>query len=99
MVLTQEKLLAPKELGEIVGLSPAQVRALMNEGRLEFVEISSKTKKVDDNRLGALPAERSGGAAVRWISDRGARDHHISKKKQPLDCQAASTRRAQSRQL
>lgn len=46
MVLTQEKLLSPKELGEIVGLSPAQVRALMNEGRLEFVEISSKTKRL-----------------------------------------------------
>ncbi|NOC47005.1 hypothetical protein [Ruegeria sp. HKCCD7559] len=42
--MTREKLLSPKELGEIVGLSTAQVRALMNDGRLEFVEISSKTK-------------------------------------------------------
>lgn len=42
--MAQEKLLSPKELGEIVGLSVAQVRALMNDGRLEFVEISSKTK-------------------------------------------------------
>lgn len=42
--MTQEKLLSPKELGEIIGLSAAQVRALMNDGRLEFVEISSKTK-------------------------------------------------------
>ena len=42
--MAQEKLLSPKELGEIVGLSVAQVRALMNDGRLEFVEISSKTR-------------------------------------------------------
>ena len=42
--MTQEKLLSPKELGDLVGLSAAQVRALMNDGRLEFVEISSKTK-------------------------------------------------------
>ena len=42
--MAQEKLLSPRELGEIVGLSVAQVRALMNDGRLEFVEISSKTK-------------------------------------------------------
>lgn len=43
-VLAQEKLLSPKELGDLVGLSAAQVRALMNDGRLEFVEISAKTK-------------------------------------------------------
>ncbi len=42
--MAQEKLLSPKELGELVGLSAAQVRALMNDGRLEFVEISTKTK-------------------------------------------------------
>ena len=42
--MEQERLLSPKQLGEIVGLSPAQIRALMNDGRLEFVEISSKTK-------------------------------------------------------
>lgn len=42
--MAQEKLLSPKELGELVGLSAAQVRALMNNGRLEFVEISTKTK-------------------------------------------------------
>jgi len=42
--LTQEKLLSPKELGGLVGLSTAQVRALMNGGRLEFVEISPKTR-------------------------------------------------------
>ena len=41
--MEQERLLSPKQLGEIVGLSPAQIRALMNDGRLEFVEISSKT--------------------------------------------------------
>ena len=43
-VLAQEKLLSPKELGDLVGLSVAQIRALMNTGKLEFVEISSKTK-------------------------------------------------------
>ncbi|MEC8581053.1 MAG: hypothetical protein VXZ18_09915, partial [Pseudomonadota bacterium] len=42
--LTQERLLSPKQLSEIVGLSPTQIRALMNTGKLEFVEISSKTK-------------------------------------------------------
>ncbi|WP_299984890.1 hypothetical protein [uncultured Ruegeria sp.] len=42
--MTQEKLLSPKELGSMVGLSTAQVRALMNSGKLEFVEISTKTK-------------------------------------------------------
>ena len=42
--MTQERLLSPKQLSEIVGLSPAQIRALMNNGKLEFVEISSKTK-------------------------------------------------------
>ena len=42
--MTQEKLLSPKEMGDLVGLSAAQVRALMNDGRLEFVEISAKTK-------------------------------------------------------
>jgi hypothetical protein len=42
--LSQEKLLSPKELGALVGLSTAQVRALMNNGRLEFVEITPKTR-------------------------------------------------------
>ncbi len=42
--MPQERLLSPKQLSEIVGLSPAQIRALMNTGKLEFVEISSKTK-------------------------------------------------------
>jgi hypothetical protein len=42
--LSQEKLLSPKELGALVGLSTAQVRALMNDGRLEFVEITPKTR-------------------------------------------------------
>lgn len=42
--MKQERLLSPKKLGSIVGLSAAQVRALMNDGKLEFVEISSKTK-------------------------------------------------------
>ena len=42
--MSQEKLLSPKELGALVGLSTAQVRALMNDGRLEFVEITPKTR-------------------------------------------------------
>lgn len=43
-ILTQEKLLSPMELGTLVGLTTAQVRALMNGGRLEFIEISPKTR-------------------------------------------------------
>ena len=42
--MAHEKLLSPKELSSMVGLSVAQVRALMNSGKLEFVEISPKTK-------------------------------------------------------
>lgn len=42
--MTQERLFSPKQLSEIVGLSPAQIRGPMNTGKLEFVEISSKTK-------------------------------------------------------
>ena len=42
--MSQEKLLSPKELGALVGLSTAQIRALMNDGRLEFVEITPKTR-------------------------------------------------------
>ena len=37
--------------------------------------------------------ERSEGAAVRWISDRGARDHYISGK-HPFDGLVASTQRS-----
>lgn len=44
--MIQERLFTPKELAEAVGLSTAQVRSLMNDGRLEFVQISSKTKMV-----------------------------------------------------
>ena len=44
--MEQERLLSPKQLSEIVGLSPAQIRALMNDGSLEFIEISSKTKRL-----------------------------------------------------
>lgn len=44
--MEQERLLSPKQLSEIVGLSPAQIRALMNDGRLEFIEILSKTKRL-----------------------------------------------------
>lgn len=42
--MSQEKLLSPKELGALVGLSTAHIRALMNDGRLEFVEITPKTR-------------------------------------------------------
>ncbi|MEO1380418.1 MAG: hypothetical protein AAFU69_08705 [Pseudomonadota bacterium] len=42
--MAHEKLLSPKELSSMIGLSVAQVRALMNSGKLEFVEISPKTK-------------------------------------------------------
>ena len=42
--MSQEKLLSSKELGALVGLSTAQIRALMNDGRLEFVEITPKTR-------------------------------------------------------
>ncbi|MEO8242379.1 MAG: hypothetical protein ABI832_08690 [bacterium] len=40
----QERLLSPKELSQTVGLSVMQIRALMNEGRLEYIAISSKTR-------------------------------------------------------
>ncbi|TQD35579.1 hypothetical protein ACTTAK_13940 [Rhodobacter capsulatus] len=42
--MSQERLISPKELSQAVGLSVAQIRALMNEGRLEYVAISSKTR-------------------------------------------------------
>lgn len=71
--MAQERLLSPKELGDIVGLSTAQVRALMNDGRLEFVEISSKTKMLTMSgwdrfqrratRVRARESERSGVAS------------------------------------
>jgi hypothetical protein len=43
-VLSQEKLFSPRELSQAVGLSVTQIRALMNEGRLEYIAISSKTR-------------------------------------------------------
>jgi hypothetical protein len=42
----QERLYSPKELAEAVGLSTAQIRMLMNDRRLEFIQVSSKTKKI-----------------------------------------------------
>jgi hypothetical protein len=44
MVLSQEKLFSPRELSQAVGISVTQIRALMNEGRLEYLAISSKTR-------------------------------------------------------
>ena len=55
--MEQERLLSPKQLNKIVGLSPAQIRALMNDGRLEFIEISSKTKRLTMSGWGALSKE------------------------------------------
>jgi hypothetical protein len=42
--MIQERLLTPKQLSEATGLSPAQIRALMNGGKLEFIQISTKTR-------------------------------------------------------
>lgn len=42
--MSQEKLFSPRELSQAVGISVAQIRALMNEGRLEYLAISPKTR-------------------------------------------------------
>jgi hypothetical protein len=42
--LSQEKLFSPRELSQAVGISVTQIRALMNEGRLEYLAISPKTR-------------------------------------------------------
>lgn len=42
--MAQERLLSPKELSQAVGISVTQIRALMNEGRLEYLAISPKTR-------------------------------------------------------
>jgi len=42
--MAQEPLLSLKELSEAVGISVTQIRALMNEGRLEYLAISPKTR-------------------------------------------------------
>ena len=42
--MAQEPLLSPKELSQAVGISVTQIRALMNEGRLEYLAISPKTR-------------------------------------------------------
>jgi hypothetical protein len=44
IVLSQEKLFSPRELSQAVGISVTQIRALMNEGRLEYLAISPKTR-------------------------------------------------------
>ena len=67
--MTQERLLSPKQLSEIVGLSPAQIRGLMNTGKLEFVEISSKTKMLTMSgwerfQKNATKVKRAEGSAV-----------------------------------
>lgn len=42
--MSQEKLFSPRELSQAVGISVTQFRALMNEGRLEYLAISPKTR-------------------------------------------------------
>lgn len=42
--MAQDPLLSPKELSQAVGISVTQIRALMNEGRLEYLAISPKTR-------------------------------------------------------
>ena len=42
--MSQEKLFSPRELSQVVGISVTQIRALMNEGRLEYLAISPKTR-------------------------------------------------------
>lgn len=42
--MAQEPLLSPKELSQAIGISVTQIRALMNEGRLEYLAISPKTR-------------------------------------------------------
>lgn len=42
--MSQEKLFSPRELSKAVGISVTQIRALMNEGRLEYLAISPKTR-------------------------------------------------------
>lgn len=42
--MSQEKLFSPRELSQAVGISITQIRALMNEGRLEYLAISPKTR-------------------------------------------------------
>ena len=37
-------LFSPRELSQAVGISVTQIRALMNEGRLEYLAISPKTR-------------------------------------------------------
>lgn len=44
IVLSQEMLFSPRELSQAVGISVTQIRALMNEGRLEYLAISPKTR-------------------------------------------------------
>jgi len=41
-----ERLYKPKELSAKVGLSLTQIRALMHNGLLEFVEVSGKSKLI-----------------------------------------------------
>lgn len=42
--MSQEKLFSPRELSQAVGISVTQIRALMNDGRLEYLAISPKTR-------------------------------------------------------
>ncbi|SEL87448.1 hypothetical protein SAMN05444413_11956 [Roseivivax marinus] len=67
--MEQERLLSPKQLGSIVGLSAAQIRALMNDGRLEFVEISPKTKMLT---LSGWERFRKSATKVKSLDDHGS---------------------------
>lgn len=72
--MSQEKLLSPKELGALVRLSTAQIRALMNDGRLEFVEITPKTRL-----LTMTGWERFQKRATRLRGDERERDGSVSR--------------------
>lgn len=47
--MQEERLLTPQELAERTGLRISQIRSLMKSGRLEFVEISSRSKMLTMN--------------------------------------------------
>lgn len=55
--MSQEKLLSPKELGGLVGLRTAQFYALMNDGRLEFVEITPNFANKNRETMATLEKE------------------------------------------
>lgn len=42
----EDRVMSPRELGQLVGLSAAKVRALINEGSLEHIPIGQSKKYV-----------------------------------------------------